>query len=292
MTKKSKNIKITFFISIIMLGIFIFLFLYYSREVDTNYNKGALELSGITIMEKIKLPDGIRKPSDISYSPEDDVYAIVSDNLEIFIVDGEFSAILHKIKIEKNKMDIKIKKGDVEGITFINANKLLAMSEMGVFLFFERDLKERGWKETKRYRIQNFTPTYDIASIAFDDLEKMVYIAYKRDKKAFFKVDLDGKIVEQWDLQLSDSMRVKNSRNLKKYTISGLVLNDGYLYALSEAYSTVLKIDPESHLLIDAVGIYELPEAAGITIKDGELIIVGDYEPYLPEPQIYKVLWK
>ena len=53
-------------------------------------------------------------------------------------------------------------------------------------------------------------------------------------------------------------------------------------------YSTVFKIDLKQQRVIEAFGIEQLPECAGLTIKDNDLYLLGDFESdALPEPVIH-----
>jgi disulfide bond formation protein DsbB len=64
-------------------------------------------------------------------------------------------------------------------------------------------------------------------------------------------------------------------RTLDELFVTGACVADGSLYALSAAYSTLLKIDPVSHRVTAAYAIPGLVAPTGLAAKGEELYIIG-----------------
>jgi disulfide bond formation protein DsbB len=64
-------------------------------------------------------------------------------------------------------------------------------------------------------------------------------------------------------------------RSLDELFVTGASVADGSLYALSAAYSTLLRIDPVSHRVTAAYAIPGLVAPTGLAARGDELFIVG-----------------
>jgi disulfide bond formation protein DsbB len=71
-------------------------------------------------------------------------------------------------------------------------------------------------------------------------------------------------------------LALAGKRTLDEYYVTGAAIADGRLYAISEAFNTLLTIDLASHAVVGAYAIPALSKPTGIAVKGEELYIVGE----------------
>ena len=70
-----------------------------------------------------------------------------------------------------------------------------------------------------------------------------------------------------------DLALVGPDRSLAEYVVTGAMVSDGVLYAVSAAHSSILAVDLASRAVIAAYAVPDLEQPVGITARGPELLI-------------------
>lgn len=76
-------------------------------------------------------------------------------------------------------------------------------------------------------------------------------------------------------LRAAPALKLKKDRTLNDYYVVGMAEHNGKLLAYSKQYATLLVIDPATALAVDAYAMPELSDAHSMTVKDGEIVMLG-----------------
>ncbi len=224
----------------------------------------------------------------ISWDYDNDRFFVSTDQPHELFSNGIASFYIFNKSFEKvlYSMDLKTD-GDLEGITYIGNNELAIISEIGTLYFLKE--KNKQWELTKTISLPKGDTQYKLASLAYDSKNKYLYTAQKEGKKIMYKMDRDGKILDSFTLKVQNNTDNEKLSIDDDYTISGMTFNKGHLYVFSEAYSTIFKYNPNTKHVDNIYGVSNIHESSGITIKKGNMYLVGDFESYLPKPSFYEV---
>jgi uncharacterized protein YjiK len=291
MKKFSSSLKIVVLIAVI--GVIIAVsgviyVMYFQREVDSVAQNGPLNAQIIDQEKQLPLLEQIQLAAGIAYDADNDRFFISTDEPHTLITKHEAYVYILNSNLDTLEAKIKLQPdGDLEGITYIGNGTTVAASEPGT-LFYLHDEGGNNFVAQKRVTIFNDGQAHKLGSLAYDADNQHLYTAEKEGKKTIYKLDRDGTLLDSFELQLSDSVSAKRAFSLDTdYTIAGMTYADSYLYMFSEAYSTILKFSIETRQVEEVIGVNQLPEAAGITVADNQFYFVGDFENYLPVPQIH-----
>jgi uncharacterized protein YjiK len=291
MKKLFSSLKISFFIIgicvILAAGIFIYL-RYFQIEVDSIARNGSLKSKIISLNRQLPLLEEIQLAAGITYDVDNDRFFISTDephtlipehNAYVYVLNGNLDKITATIKLKTD--------GDLEGITFIGNNTVVVASEAGVLIYL-RDEGGNNFVEQKRISIFNDRQSHKLGSLTYDADNQHLYTAEKENKKIIYKLSRDGNLIDSFELVLGEHIKEKRAFSLDDdYTIAGMAYTEGSLYLFSEAFATIFKLGIKIRKVEEVIGVDQLPEAAGITIKGNQFYFVGDFEDYLPAPQIH-----
>jgi DNA-binding beta-propeller fold protein YncE len=73
--------------------------------------------------------------------------------------------------------------------------------------------------------------------------------------------------------RVGEGLTLGEKRMLAEYVVTGAVAEDGRVYAISAAYSTLLVIDLAGKTVVEAYGVPGLTQPVGIASRDGDLLI-------------------
>jgi len=224
----------------------------------------------------------------ISWDWDNNRFFVSTDQPHELFHNGTASFYIFNESFEKvlYKMDLKTD-GDLEGITYLGNNEIAIISEVGTLYFLKE--KNKQWELTKTISLPRRNHPYKVSSLAYDSQNKYLYTAQKEGEKIVYLMNRDGKLLDSFNLEVQENTPNKTASIDDDYTISGMTYNEDYLYIFSEAYSTIFKFNPNTKQVDNIYGIENIHESSGITIKKGNIYLVGDFESYLPSPSFYEV---
>jgi uncharacterized protein YjiK len=249
-------------------------------EVDPDPANSPIENMSMIKGKSVPLTQAVADPAGIVFLPDSETYLVSTDGRELIELSADFLTVLSAITLPASPFGI----GDTEGVTYLGNGKAAVIGETGVVLLMSRDGK--GWKETERFPITGFKAGSQLGSATYDPATQTLYTAQKKGEKILYKININDRTVEVFSMTLSSDVQERSGRKWQELTIAGLQFHKGRLYGISEAFSSLLVIDPNGS--VDTVlGLTGINESSGITVKDGVLTLVGDAEGYLPPPPIY-----
>jgi uncharacterized protein YjiK len=279
-TQTTKFVATSLLIALLMVAGGLY-YLFLMPEVDSVAQNAPLDSKIVSIEQQIELESQITAPSGIAYDYDHQQFLVITDNSEFFVLKEDLSEVRFKSTLQDRL--------EKEGITYIGDNQAVLLSEDGTVLFMQES-EEHKWVESRR-QAKHFAPSGPLGSAAYDRVNQHIYTANKRGEKVIYQLDREGKLIDSFPLRLSDQLTAQQAYDLTTdYTVAGMTYSDGYLYLLSEAYSTIFKLNVETREVDELFGVNEMLESAGITAKDQHTFyVIGDAEAYLPKPPIYQV---
>ena len=281
-----KKYLITGIILIFLMIIFGYI-VFFTKEVDDVAENGPIQSQIISKIDQIPLFEGMLAASiswdfdkDRFFISTDQPHGLFTDKIASFYVANDS---LDKIIYKKNL----VTDGDLEGVAYIGEAEVAIISEVGTLYF----LKEIGdeWEVTNKVSIFNGNGKHKLSSLAYDPVNKRLYSAEKKGRKIIYQISRDGNLLNSFEFDVGDVVTKREFSMNKDYTIAGMAFDNQHLFIFSEAYSTIFKYNPEDKQLTAVFGIKNIHESAGITLKNGIVYLVGDFEDYLPAPNFYKV---
>jgi SdiA-regulated len=224
----------------------------------------------------------VPNPAGISWMADSGTYLVSTDDRLVAEVSADYGTVLSQMTLPANPLGT----GDTEGVAYLGDSRAAVVGENGVVILLQRT--NAGWEEINRFLIKGMVAGSQLGSAAFDPATNTLFTAQKTGAKRLYRISLDTYDVEIIDMKLSSNLSVVDGRKWSEFTIAGLGFVDGELLANSEAFSSVLTIQSDG--LVTAIyGINNINEASGLTVRDDEIVLVGDAESYLPDPPIYIV---
>jgi uncharacterized protein YjiK len=251
-------------------------------EVDPVPTNGPL--SALPMLDGSSTPFGaaVRNPAGITWMADSETYLVSTDDRVIAEVSADFGTVISQMTLPSAPLGT----GDTEGVAYLGNNRAAAIGERGVVIILDRSAT--GWKESERFAIKGMVAGTQLGSGAYDPQTNTLFTAQKSGEKRLYRINLDTQDTDVIDMTLASDLAVAAGRDWSEFTIAGLGFVDGQLLANSEAFSSVLTIQPSGE--VSAVhGISNINEAAGLTIRDDQIVLVGGAESYLPIPPIYFV---
>lgn len=260
---------------------------FFTKEVDDVAENGPIQSQIISKIDQIPLFEGMLAAS-ISWDFDKDRFFISTDQPHGLFTDKIASFYVANDSLDKiiYKKDL-VTDGDLEGVAYIGEAEVAIISEVGTLYF----LKEIGdeWEVTNKVSIFNGNGKHKLSSLAYDPVNKRLYSAEKKGRKIIYQISRDGNLLNSFEFDVGGVVTKREFSMNKDYTIAGMAFDNQHLFIFSEAYSTIFKYNPEDKQLTAVFGIKNIHESAGITLKNGIVYLVGDFEDYLPAPNFYKV---
>jgi hypothetical protein len=262
--------------------------LFQGRELDDASLNGPIDSEVVQAVERKPMFEGVLAAGiawdfdqDRFFISTDQPHSLMSNQMATFYV---VNAALDRILYQQDFLV----DGDLEGIAYIGDSEVAIMSETGTLYF----LREEGstWVGSGDISIFVGQGRHKLSSLAYDADNDVLYSAEKEGAKIIYKISRTGTLLESFELSVSATVSASRPFDLATdYTIAGMTYEDGYLYILSEAYSTIFQYSLEQREAIRVFGVTGIHESAGITLRQGVAYLAGDEESYLPPPQFYVV---
>lgn len=259
-------------------------FIIYDRipEVDPIPANGPLAELQTLEGSTVPFDAAVRNPAGIAWMADSGTFLISTDNRVVAEVTADYGTVLTQITLPSNPLGT----GDTEGVAYLGDGVAAAIGERGVVVMLQRI--DNGWEETERYAIAGMVAGTQLGSAAYDPATNTLFTAQKTGQKRLYVINLDTRDVQIVDMALSPDVAVIEGRDWAEFSIAGMGFADGALFANSEAFSSLLTIQTDGE--VTAIhGINNINEASGLTVRDEQIVLVGDAESYLPTPPIYLV---
>ena len=278
-----------FLLLLLAISVIVVYSFFFAKEVDDVAENGPIQSEIVSVTNTVPLFEGVLA-AGISWDYEQDRFFISTDephslltkNIASFYV---VNAALNQIEYKK---ELKVD-GDLEGIAYIGNAEVAIISELGTIYYLKE--REDEWEETHKVSVFDGDEKHKLGSLAYDASNKLLYSAEKEGEKIIYQISRRGELLERFAFDIG-TIEAKREFDIDKdYTIAGMAYSNQnqHLYLFSEAYSTIFKYHPETKQLSAVFGVNNIHESAGITLKRGEAYLVGDFESYLPSPNIYRV---
>ena len=259
-------------------------FIIYDRipEVDPIPKNGPLAALPMANGSSEPFGAAVPNPAGITWMNDSSSYLVSTDDRVLAEVSADFKTVIWQMTVPASPLGT----GDTEGVAYLGNNRAAVIGERGVVILMKRSAT--GWEETERFAIKGMVAGTQLGSAAYDPETNTLFSAQKTGEKRLYRINLETQATEVVSMILSPKLAVTAGRDWTEFTIAGLGFVDGKLLANSEAFSSVLTIQTSGEVN-EVHGINNINEAAGLTIRNDHIILVGDAESYLPEPPIYLI---
>ena len=251
-------------------------------EVDADPKNAPVMAGRMAETETLPLSRDVANPAGIAFMQDSGTYLVSTDDRVFIELSSDFSSIISSLTISNNPYAI----GDTEGVAYLGDGRAAVVGENGAVVVLER--AGANWRETERFPIAGFKLGTQLGSAAYDPATGTVYTAQKKGKKLLYRIDLESGAANVVQMTLDPQLKELPGRNWQEFTIAGLLFHKQRLYAISEAFTSILVINPEG-VVEDIIGLSGANESSGVTIRDDLITLIGDAESYLPDPPIYIV---
>jgi len=225
----------------------------------------------------------------LAYDPAGDRYLTVDDGHGVHVLDGTLTHVIHRVVIDPTySVDLSPLAGaaffgDTLAVLSTNKSYVLLRADAGADprMEWRRFLETDGAvTELRRSRFATVRARQMyVLSLAFDPAsDELVTVAVPSPRHPRLVVSRFAR----GDLQLSSEfeprpadggVRLGEDRTFGEYVVTGATVADGFLYALSAAYSTLLVIDLDERVVSAAYAIPGLEEPVGLTVRGPQLLI-------------------
>lgn len=203
----------------------------------------------------------IKEPSDICILPNEDKYAIVSDNGLLFLTDT--NGVVLK--------EAEFKGFDFEGV-FADDRKIYVSDERSRIIYvFDYNLQKIASYQLTYYGGRNS----GFESITFNKNKNCFVLITEKHPSIIFEYDTAFKEIKQYPYSFSSD-------------VSSITFHKGYLYVLSDEERKILVLNPNDYSIESEIKLSDInPEGIAIT-EDERILIVSDDGQYLKKYSLNK----
>jgi len=260
-------------------------------EADADPARGPLaNLQALPIdrWERLSAPlDG--RLTDLAYDPITDRFLAVTDRYGVYVLDGSLSRVEHRVlldphfAVELSPLAGAAFIGDTLAVVATNKSYALLRADPGADEDYEwRHFLETsgGVTELRRSRLATLrAKQMYIMSAAYDrDADELITVSVpspRHRRLVVSRFDRSDLILSSEFLpSLAPGLTLAGpDRSLAEYVVTGAVVAEGMLYAVSAEYSTLLVVDLTARTVVTAHAVPGLEQPVGITIRGDELLI-------------------
>ena len=215
---------------------------------------------------------------------------VVTDRFGVYVLDATLSRVLHRVKLDPG---YSIDLSPLAGAAFLPGDTMVVLSTNKSYVLLTPDSgadPARDWRhfleadgnvtEVRRSRFATvrarqqyvlalaWDPAADeLITISVPSLRHPRLVVSRFDRADFL---LSSEFLPRLDPALAPS---GPERGLAEYVVTGAAAADGWLYAISAAYSTLLVIDLEARRVTTAYAVPGLSRPVGLAVRDRELLV-------------------
>ncbi|MEM7584051.1 MAG: hypothetical protein AAF560_11760 [Acidobacteriota bacterium] len=243
----------------------------------------------------LEMPPGIEQPSGITFDPQTRTWAISTDQAELFVLDESMTRVLSRRLLLRTPP--LFRQGQIEAVAFVPGartadDRLAFIGEIGKIQMWRRlagDSPE--WESAASISLPGELAELEASALAFDPSAGKFFIA-STDSSILYLVNPNGSIARRLDLEASDRWppgALEPGRRVDELRISGLSLADGYLWAVTENYTTLLQLDPRSGNVVGLQSLPKLGEASDLALVEGKAVFTLDHNWNDPRPTFRRI---
>jgi hypothetical protein CCC13826_2314 len=87
--------------------------------------------------------------------------------------------------------------------------------------------------------------------------------------------DSDNLLSTEFVSSFDEGLRVKGGRDINGYYVTGMDVQDKFIYLLSKQYSSILKLDPRSRKIVEVYRFEGVSDTHTLAIKEGKFYVVS-----------------
>ena len=230
--------------------------------------------------------------TDLAYDAATDRF-LLTTGAGVYLVDGALASVLRYTIVDPL---FSVDLGPFAGAAFLDSHRVLAVSQNKSYVA----LQESGTANADanyRYFLQSPAAFDETARSRFATVRaRLMYVmsaAVDPATHAIYTITVPNAKSKRWvvsrfdgaDMQLSEEFlpaldpalarATASPSPLDGFYVTGATVENGRLYALSAAHSTLLTIDLASHAVVAADAIPGLAQPVGIARKGGRFFVVG-----------------
>jgi disulfide bond formation protein DsbB len=229
--------------------------------------------------------------SDLSYDAATDRFLATTEH-GVYILDGGLQHVLRYTVVDPG---YSVDLGNFAGAAFLDGKDVMALGENKSYVVLREDDKADA-DGNFRYFLESFDRFSEVRrsrfgtvrarmmftmSLAFDPASRSLYTVTVPNSKS------KGMVVSRFDrrdLTLSEEFTpvlkpgagpvLAGKRSLDEYYVTAATIENGRMYALSAAFSTLLTIDLATRQVVAAYAIPGLDRPTGVAVKGDSFYIV------------------
>lgn len=248
---------------------------------------GDLPVLPVQAWEQVKAPlDGLL--ADLARDPASGRFLAVTGEYGVYVLDSGLSTVEHHVLLDPNfSVDIQTLAGaaflgDTLVVGTVNKSYLLLRVDPAADEDYEwRHFLETsgGMSELRRSRFATVRARQMyVSSLAVDhaarELVTVSVPSARQRRMVVSRFDAtDFMLSSEFLPRLGSGLTLGERRSLADYWVTGAVVEDGRLYAVSAAYSTLLVIDLGGKTVVSAHAIPGIVQPVGLASRGGELLI-------------------
>jgi len=214
----------------------------------------------------------------------------VTDRFVVYVLDSTLTRVLHRVVLDRG---FSIDLSPLAGAAFLNGDTLAVMSDNKSYVLLRPDAAadpalewrhfrdtDGGVTEVRRGRFATVRARQQYAlALAYDSgADELITLSLPSPRHQRLVVSRfdrgDFLLSSEFLPRLGSGLRLSGTeRGLAEYLVTGAVVADGLLYAISAAYSTLLVIDLETKTLRAAFAVPGLVQPVGLTTRGEQLLI-------------------
>jgi hypothetical protein len=261
-------------------------------SVEADANPAAGPLAGLPTLE-VKGWEQVKTPlegrlTDLARDPATGRFLAVTDAYGVYVLDAAMAAVEHRVILDEGfSVDIQPLAGaaflgDTLVVGTINKSYLLIRPDPAT----DEEENWRNFLETSggvnelrrsRFATVRARQMY-VSSLAYDaGAHEMVTVSVPSPRQRRMVVSTfdagDFMLSREFVPRVGPGLSLGEKRTLAEYVVTGAVVEDGLLYAISAAYSTVLVIDLATKTVVAAHAVPGIEQPVGLASRGGELLI-------------------
>lgn len=242
-----------------------------SDNLATDTQNGPLKVTRwLAATNTINVPATLEQASGIQVGPN--VIWVSTDQAELFKLDHTGNPLCPQMPLLGGPL--LFKQGSLEGI-WLEGSELHGIGELGAIA---------------RWSIQDnsalvLEPTplpTTIAALEYTGISQYHNKLYAVSDEGLKIYDLESAIAYQPNLE----GHLKLGQSVEDLLLSGIAADERYLYLITEAYPSILVVDPSNWTLVEVLGIDPV-EASDIAVHEGLAYVTVDHNYFDPRPPIY-----
>jgi disulfide bond formation protein DsbB len=231
-------------------------------------------------------------PTDLAYDAVTDRFLITTD-AGIYLADTALAQVKNRTIVD---IGFSVDLGRFAGAAFLDKGELIAVGENKSYVVLKPSDKANA-DSNFRYFLESRDQFDEVTRSRFGTVRaRMLYImsaAYDAASNSIYTITVPNNLVKRMvvsrfdrrDMMLSEEfmptvalnagLTLGEDRSLGEYMITGAVVVDGRLYAISAAHSTLLTLDLATHRIVAAHVVPGLLNPVGLATRGSDFYVLG-----------------